>query len=79
MNEFIYFDTFMHEALYSESGVFNTETVRSSEKGDFLTSPEVSPLSILNILPEPALDLNLSASPDVVLSLIHISEPTRPY
>ena len=42
MNEFIYFDTFMQEALYSESGFFNTENVRSSEKGDFLTSPEVS-------------------------------------
>ena len=32
----------MQEALYSESGFFNTENVRSSEKGDFLTSPEVS-------------------------------------
>ncbi len=42
MNEFIYFDTFMQEALYSESGFFNNENVRSSEKGDFLTSPEVS-------------------------------------
>ena len=42
MNEFIYFDTFMQEALYSELGFFNNENVRSSEKGDFLTSPEVS-------------------------------------
>ena len=42
MNEFIYFDTFMQEALYSELGFFNTDNVRSSEKGDFLTSPEVS-------------------------------------
>ena len=42
MNQFIYFDTFMEEALYSELGFFNTENVRSSEKGDFLTSPEVS-------------------------------------
>ena len=32
----------MEEALYSELGFFNTDNVRSSEKGDFLTSPEVS-------------------------------------
>ena len=32
----------MEEALYSEHGFFNTENVRSSKEGDFLTSPEVS-------------------------------------
>ena len=32
----------MEEALYSELGFFNTDNVRSSKKGDFLTSPEVS-------------------------------------
>ena len=32
----------MDECLYSEFGFFNTEIVRSSKEGDFLTSPEVS-------------------------------------
>ncbi len=32
----------MEESLYSELGFFNTDNVRSSKKGDFLTSPEVS-------------------------------------
>jgi len=40
--EFIYFDTFMEEALYSHLGFFNTDQVRSDKEGDFLTSPEVS-------------------------------------
>ena len=40
--EFIYFDTFMEEALYSQLGFFNTDLVRSDKDGDFLTSPEVS-------------------------------------
>ena len=40
--EFIYFDTFMEEALYSRLGFFNTDQVRSDKEGDFLTSPEVS-------------------------------------
>lgn len=32
----------MEESLYSEYGFFNTEKIRSSKDGDFLTSPEVS-------------------------------------
>ena len=32
----------MKDCLYSEFGFFNTEVVRSSKEGDFLTSPEVS-------------------------------------
>ena len=32
----------MKNCLYSELGFFNTEAVRSSKEGDFLTSPEVS-------------------------------------
>ena len=32
----------MDNCLYSKFGFFNTEVVRSSKEGDFLTSPEVS-------------------------------------
>ena len=32
----------MKSCLYSELGFFNTEVVRSSKEGDFLTSPEIS-------------------------------------
>ncbi len=41
-NSKLYFDEYMDKCLYSESGFFNTEIVRSSKEGDFLTSPEVS-------------------------------------
>ena len=41
-NKTLYFDEYMDESLYSEFGFFNTEIVRSSKEGDFLTSPEVS-------------------------------------
>ena len=41
-NNNLYFDEYMHNCLYSKFGFFNTEVVRSSKEGDFLTSPEVS-------------------------------------
>ena len=41
-NKNLYFDEYMDNCLYSKFGFFNTEVVRSSKEGDFLTSPEVS-------------------------------------
>ena len=41
-NNNLYFDEYMDNCLYSKFGFFNTEVVRSSKEGDFLTSPEVS-------------------------------------
>ncbi len=41
-NKNLYFDQYMDNCLYSKFGFFNTEVVRSSKEGDFLTSPEVS-------------------------------------
>ena len=41
-NNNLYFDEYMDSCLYSKFGFFNTEVVRSSKEGDFLTSPEVS-------------------------------------
>jgi SAM-dependent MidA family methyltransferase len=38
------FDDFMALALYHPEGFFGGETLRSEKAGDFLTSPEVSPL-----------------------------------
>jgi SAM-dependent MidA family methyltransferase len=38
------FDRFMELALYGPGGFFSGETLRSQKSGDFLTSPEVSPL-----------------------------------
>ncbi|MGI9648166.1 MAG: SAM-dependent methyltransferase [Acidimicrobiia bacterium] len=38
------FDEFMRLALYGPGGFFAGETLRSVKAGDFLTSPEVSPL-----------------------------------
>jgi SAM-dependent MidA family methyltransferase len=38
------FDEFMALALYHPEGFFGGETLRSEKSGDFLTSPEVSPL-----------------------------------
>ncbi|MEX0795206.1 MAG: SAM-dependent methyltransferase [Acidimicrobiia bacterium] len=38
------FDEFMAIALYHPEGFFGGETLRSEKAGDFLTSPEVSPL-----------------------------------
>ncbi len=38
------FDEFMALALYHPEGFFGGETLRSERAGDFLTSPEVSPL-----------------------------------
>jgi SAM-dependent MidA family methyltransferase len=38
------FDRFMELALYGPGGFFATEKLRSVASGDFLTSPEVSPL-----------------------------------
>lgn len=38
------FDRFMELALYGPGGFFAAETLRSQKSGDFLTSPEVSPL-----------------------------------
>jgi len=38
------FDRFMEVALYSTNGFFGGDTLRSEKAGDFLTSPEVSPL-----------------------------------
>ena len=38
------FERFMGIALYDERGFFGGETLRSEKAGDFLTSPEVSPL-----------------------------------
>lgn len=38
------FDEFMTLALYHPEGFFGGETLRSEKAGDFLTSPEVSPL-----------------------------------
>lgn len=40
--DYLYFDEYMEESLYSDFGFFNTSKVRSSKEGDFLTSPEVS-------------------------------------
>ena len=39
---YLYFDEFMQECLYSDNGFFAKGEVRSSKSGDFLTSPEVS-------------------------------------
>ncbi len=39
---YLFFDEFMDECLYSDYGFFSKGEVRSSKKGDFLTSPEVS-------------------------------------
>tara|TARA_Y100001960_G_scaffold65560_1_gene68906 strand:- start:3217 stop:4281 length:1065 start_codon:yes stop_codon:yes gene_type:complete len=39
---YIYFDEFMEIALYSPFGYFNSGEIRSTKRGDFLTSPEVS-------------------------------------
>jgi len=41
-NNNLYFDEYMDNCLYSKFGFFNTDVVRSSKEGDFLTSPEVS-------------------------------------
>ncbi len=38
------FERFMTEALYGEGGFFVAQTLRSQKGGDFLTSPEISPL-----------------------------------
>ncbi len=38
------FERFMEIALYDADGFFGGETLRSEKAGDFLTSPEVSPL-----------------------------------
>ena len=38
------FEVFMEEALYGPGGFFAGEELRSTRAGDFLTSPEVSPL-----------------------------------
>lgn len=38
------FDVFMEEALYGPGGFFSGDVLRSVKGGDFLTSPEVSPL-----------------------------------
>lgn len=38
------FERFMDLALYGSAGFFATATLRSQRSGDFLTSPEVSPL-----------------------------------
>jgi|FLYL01.1.fsa_nt_gi SAM-dependent MidA family methyltransferase len=38
------FERFMEEALYGEGGFFASSRLRSVKAGDFLTSPEVSPL-----------------------------------
>jgi len=38
------FDSFMEAALYGSGGFFTGEVLRSVRGGDFLTSPEVSPL-----------------------------------
>lgn len=38
------FERFMELALYGPDGYFSTGTVRSTQTGDFLTSPEVSPM-----------------------------------
>ena len=40
----LYFDEFMEAALYGPGGFFAGEVLRSVKGGDFLTSPEVSPL-----------------------------------
>jgi len=39
---YIYFDEFMEIALYSAFGYFNSGEIKSTKRGDFLTSPEVS-------------------------------------
>ena len=39
---YIYFDEFMETALYSAFGYFNSGEIKSTKRGDFLTSPEVS-------------------------------------
>lgn len=41
-SDYLYFDDFMEESLYSNFGFFNTEKIRSNKEGDFLTSPEIS-------------------------------------
>jgi SAM-dependent MidA family methyltransferase len=38
------FDRFMELSLYGPGGFFSGDTLRSQKSGDFLTSPEVSPL-----------------------------------
>lgn len=38
------FEDFQHRSLYGEGGFFAGEILRSTKAGDFLTSPEVSPL-----------------------------------
>ena len=38
------FERFMEVSLYEPEGFFGGETLRSEKGGDFLTSPEVSPL-----------------------------------
>ena len=38
------FERFMHLALYGETGFFSSSRLRSEKAGDFLTSPEVSPM-----------------------------------
>lgn len=38
------FERFMHLALYGDGGFFSSSTLRSQRGGDFLTSPEVSPM-----------------------------------
>ena len=40
----MYFDEFMEAALYGPGGFFAGDVLRSVKGGDFLTSPEVSPL-----------------------------------
>ena len=41
----MFFDRFMELALYDpEDGYYSSDTLRSDRSGDFLTSPEVSPL-----------------------------------
>ncbi|HKZ20914.1 MAG TPA: SAM-dependent methyltransferase [Acidimicrobiia bacterium] len=63
------FDRFMELALYGPGGFFATEKLRSVTSGDFLTSPEVSPLFGATLARFVASERNRIGEPFLVVDL----------
>ncbi len=63
------FERYMELALYGPEGYFSAGTVRSSQTGDFLTSPEISPMFGETIGAFLATELETSRSPGVVIEI----------
>jgi SAM-dependent MidA family methyltransferase len=63
------FERFMELALYGPGGFFATEKLRSAQAGDFLTSPEVSPLFGLSLARFVAADRKRIGEPFAVVDV----------